>query len=64
MAEATTKTLRIKQVRSKIGHPQDQRDTLRSLGLRHINDVVEHPDTPSFRGMIQKVRHLVTVEES
>ena len=63
MAEATTKTLRITQVRSKIGHPQDQRDTLRSLGLRHINDVVEHPDTPSFRGMIQKVRHLVTVEE-
>ena len=63
MAEATTKTLRIKQVRSKIGHTQDQRDTLRSLGLRHINDVVEHPDTPSFRGMIQKVRHLVTVEE-
>ena len=63
MAEATTKTLRIKQVRSTIGHPQDQRDTLRSLGLRHINDVVEHPDTPSFRGMIQKVRHLVTVEE-
>ncbi len=63
MAEATTKTLRIKQVRSKIGHPQGQRDTLRSLGLRHINDVVEHPDTPSFRGMIQKVRHLVTVEE-
>lgn len=62
MAE-NTKMLRIKQVRSKIGHPQDQRDTLRSLGLRRINGVVEHPDTPSVRGMILKVRHLVTVEE-
>ena len=59
----TTKTLRIKQVRSKIGHPQNQRDTLRSLGLRRINDVVEHPDSPSLRGMILKVRHLVAVEE-
>lgn len=63
MADETTKTLRIKQVRSKIGHPQDQRDTLRSLGLHRINDVVERPDTPSVRGMILKVRHLVSVEE-
>ena len=62
MAEQT-KMLRIKQVKSKIGYPQDQRDTLRSLGLRHINDVVEHEDNPSVRGMIQKVRHLVAVEE-
>ncbi len=62
MAE-NTKTLRIKQVRSTIGCPQDQRDTVRSLGLRRINKVVEFPDSPSVRGMIQKVRHLVTVEE-
>ena len=62
MAE-NTKTLRIKQVKSKIGYRQDQRDTLRSLGLHHINDVVEHEDNPSIRGMILKVRHLVTVEE-
>ena len=62
MAE-NTKTLRIKQVKSKIGYPQDQRDTLRSLGLHRINDVVEHQDNPSVRGMIQKVRHLVAVEE-
>ncbi len=62
MAE-NTKTLRIKQVRSTIGRPQDQRDTVRSLGLRRINNVVEFPDSPSVRGMIQKVRHLVTVEE-
>lgn len=58
-----TKTLRIKQVKSKIGYAKDQGDTLRSLGLRHINDVVEHPDSPSVRGMILKVRHLVSVEE-
>lgn len=62
MAE-NTKTLRIKQVRSKIGHPKDQGDTLRSLGLRKINQVVEHEDNPSIRGMVQKVRHLVVVEE-
>ena len=62
MAE-NTKTLRITQVKSKIGYAQDQRDTLRSLGLRHINDVVEHEDNPSIRGMILKVRHLVKVEE-
>ena len=62
MAE-NTKTLRIKQVRSLIGRPQDQRDTVRSLGLHRINDVVEFSDRPSVRGMIQKVRHLVTVEE-
>lgn len=63
MAEETTKTLRIKQVRSKIGYAKDQSDTLRSLGLRRINDVVEQKDCPSVRGMIQKVRHLITVEE-
>ena len=62
MAEQT-KTLRIKQIKSKIGYPQDQRDTLRSLGLRRINDVVEYADSPSVRGLILQVRHLVTVEE-
>lgn len=62
MAEKT-KMLRVKQVRSKIGHPKDQGETLRSLGLHHINDVVELKDNPSVRGMIDKVRHLVEVEE-
>ena len=62
MAEQT-KTLRITQVNSTIGYPQDQRDTMRSLGLRRINNVVEFADSPSVRGMILKVRHLVTVEE-
>ena len=55
--------LRITQVRSKIGRPQSQRDTLRSLGLRRIRDSVVRPDRPEVRGMVRKVAHLVTVEE-
>jgi large subunit ribosomal protein L30 len=55
--------LRITQVRSLIGHPRYQRETVRSLGLRRIRDVVVQDDRPEIRGMINKVRHLVTVEE-
>lgn len=56
------KKLRIRQIRSGIGAPRDQRDTLRSLGLRHQRAVVRE-DSPTVRGMIFKVRHLVEVEE-
>jgi large subunit ribosomal protein L30 len=55
--------LRVTQIKSKIGGTQGQRDTLRSLGLRRIGDVVVKADRPEFRGMVQAVRHLVTVEE-
>jgi large subunit ribosomal protein L30 len=55
--------LRITQVRSAIGGKQNQRATLQSLGLRKIRQSVERDDTPQLRGMINKVRHLVTVEE-
>ena len=55
--------LRIQLVRSTIGYRQDQRDTVKSLGLRKIRQVVERPDTPVVRGMVFKVRHLVKVEE-
>ena len=55
--------LRVTQVRSEIGTKQNQRETLRSLGLKRINDVVEKEDRPEFRGMIFTVRHLDTVEE-
>ena len=55
--------LKITQVRSKIGTKQNHRETLRSLGLKRINDTVVKEDTPQFRGMVQTVRHLVTVEE-
>jgi len=56
-------TLHVELVRSLIGHPQDQRATVRSLGLHRIRQRVDVPNTPSVRGMLHKVRHLVRVEE-
>ena len=56
-------TLKIKWVRSFIACPRDMRATIRGLGFRRMNQVVERQDTPSIRGMILKVRHLVVVEE-
>ena len=55
--------LRVTQIKSKIGGKQDQRNSLRSLGLHRIGDVVVKQDRPEIRGMIKAVRHLVTVEE-
>jgi large subunit ribosomal protein L30 len=55
--------LKITQTKSKIGGTSEQRDSLRSLGLRRIGQTVVKPDRPEFRGMIKAVRHLVTVEE-
>lgn len=55
--------LRVKWVKSAIGYAQDQKDTIRSLGLRKLQHTVELDDNPSIRGMINKVRHLVQVEE-
>jgi large subunit ribosomal protein L30 len=55
--------LRVTQVKSAIGGTSTQRASLRSLGLRRIGQVVLKPDRPEFRGMIQAVRHLITVEE-
>jgi large subunit ribosomal protein L30 len=55
--------LRVTQIKSRIGGTQSQRDTLRSLGLHRIGDVVLKADRPEIRGMVQAVRHLVTVEE-
>lgn len=54
-------TIKVQQIKSKIGAPKDQRATLLSLGLRKISQVVEVEDTPSVRGMIRKVHHLVKV---
>ena len=56
-------TIKIKQIKSNIGAPKDQKSTLVALGLRKISQVVEVDDTPSNRGMIRKVHHLVTVVE-
>jgi large subunit ribosomal protein L30 len=55
--------LKVTQAKSKIGGTQAQRDSLRSLGLKRVGDVVIREDKPEFRGMIKTVRHLVTVEE-
>jgi large subunit ribosomal protein L30 len=55
--------LRITYKKSTIGYSQDQKDTVRSLGLRKLNSTAIQDDTPSIRGMIFKVRHLVQVEE-
>ena len=53
----------IKQIRSKIGCPKNQKATLAALGLKKINSVVEHEDTPSILGMVEVVKHLVSVEK-
>ena len=56
--------LKITQVRSLIRHPEKQKRTMKALGLRRMHQTVELQDTPQIRGMITKVRHLVSVEES
>lgn len=61
--KAATKRLRITWVKSAIGHPRDQRATIRALGLHRLHESVLHDDTPVIRGMVFKVRHLVQVEE-
>ena len=55
--------LRIKWVKSAIGYSKDQKATIQALGLRKLQQTVEHEDRPTTRGMIRKVRHLVKVEE-
>ncbi len=55
--------LKVTQTRSKIGGIRSHRETLRSLGLKRIGDVVVKEDRPEIRGMVQTVRHLVVVEE-
>ena len=53
--------IKIKQIRSRIGRPKDQRRTLDALGLRRMHAVVEHNATPQILGMVKKVSHLITV---
>jgi large subunit ribosomal protein L30 len=55
--------LKVTQIKSTIGGKQNQRDSLRSLGLKKIGQFVIKEDRPEFRGMVNTVRHLVTVEE-
>lgn len=58
------KVLRVTQVKSPIGRPKDQRQTLVGLGLNKLHRTRELEDTPSVRGMIEKVKHLVRLESS
>lgn len=55
--------LKVTLTRSLIGRPEDQRATVKALGLKKINTFVMQDDTPVIRGMVRKVEHLVTVEE-
>ena len=55
--------LRITQVRSAIGRVKEQKQMVRALGIKRLHQSVEHEDNPAIRGMIQKVKHLVKVEE-
>ncbi len=64
MAEKKSKILKITWVKSTIGYPARQKKTVRALGLRRLGQTVEHKDTPVIRGMINKVPHLVRVEEA
>ncbi|MCF6349504.1 MAG: 50S ribosomal protein L30 [Flavobacteriaceae bacterium] len=57
------KKIRVKQVKSQIRRPKNQKLTLVALGLRKMNQVVEHDATPSIIGMVNTVKHLVSVEE-
>jgi large subunit ribosomal protein L30 len=63
MKKKTTGTLKIKWVRSFIGCPRSMRQTVRGLGFRRMNQVLEREDTPSIRGMIARVHHLVEIQK-
>lgn len=56
------KVVRITLVKSPIGYSQRHKDTIKALGLRRMHQTVEHEDTPTLRGMLYKVEHLVAVE--
>jgi large subunit ribosomal protein L30 len=58
-----TKKLRVSLVRSPIGYKRDQKATVRALGLRRLHQTVELPDSPAVRGMLNKVIHLLKIEE-
>jgi len=63
MAKKAVGTLRIEYFRSAVGRPAKQKKVVQGLGLRRLNQVVERPDTPAIRGMVNKVSHLVRIIE-
>jgi large subunit ribosomal protein L30 len=64
MAQEKSKTIKVTLVKSAIGYSKNQKKIVQTLGLRKLGQSVEHPDTPVIRGMVNKVPHLVTVEDS
>lgn len=62
--ESTGRTLLVTLVKSPIGYTKDQKATALALGLRRLHQTIEHRDTPALRGMIQKIVHLVKVEDA
>ena len=61
--EITGKTLRVTLVRSSIGYSKDQKATVKALGLHRLHQTVEHKDNPALRGMLNKIIHLLKIEE-
>lgn len=57
------RTLRVTWIKSDIGFPKDQKATVKALGLRRLHQTVEHKDTPALRGMVNKIIHLLKIEE-
>ena len=62
--QGNSNTIKVTQIRSAIGRPPNQRETLRGLGLNKVNRTRELIDTPAVRGMINKVNHLVKVHDT
>ncbi len=61
--KSASHTVKVTLVRSPIGYPQPQKDTVRALGLHRMNQTVEHENTPAVRGMLAKVIHMIRIEE-
>jgi len=62
-SKSKQKVLRVTLVRSPIGYSKRQKETIRALGLRRLHQTVEHADSSAVRGMVEKVSHLVRIEE-
>jgi large subunit ribosomal protein L30 len=61
--KASGKTLRVTLIKSPIGYKKNQKATVRALGLHRMNQTVEHDDSPAVRGMLDKISHLIKIEE-
>jgi large subunit ribosomal protein L30 len=61
--ETSGKTLRVTLVRSSIGYTKDQKATVKALGFRRLHQTIQHKDTPALRGMLNKIIHLLKIEE-